>query len=87
MPESGTKPDLSQEPAVFEYIHESMRYENDGSGTREIRSRIRVQSTAGLSIAGQLMFEYNAVDEQINVRSVRVLKKDGSIVTAGPEAV
>jgi hypothetical protein len=87
MPESGTKPDLSQEPAVFEYIHESMRYENDGSGTREIRSRIRVQSTAGLSIAGQLVFEYNAVDEQINVRSVRVLKKDGSIVTAGPEAV
>ncbi len=85
--DSKAKADFSQEPAVCEYIHESMRYENDGSGTRELRSRIRVQTTAGLSIAGQLVFEYNAVDEQIDVRSVRVLKPDGSIVTAGPEAV
>jgi tetratricopeptide (TPR) repeat protein len=64
-----------------------MRYENDGSGIREVRSRIRVQTQAGLSIAGQLVFEYNAFDEQMDVRSVRVVKKDGSIVTAGPEAV
>jgi Domain of Unknown Function with PDB structure (DUF3857) len=64
-----------------------MRYENDGSGTREVRSRIRVQTTAGLTVAGQLVFQYNATDEQINVRSVRILNKDGSIVTAGPEAV
>jgi tetratricopeptide (TPR) repeat protein len=82
-----TKKDFSQEPAVFEYIHESMRYENDGSGTREIRSRIRVQTQAGLSVGGQLVFGYNAADERIDVKSVRVLKMDGSIVTAGPEAV
>jgi len=85
--EPETKPDYSQEPAVFEYIHESMRFENDGSGTRELRSRICVQTAAGLSIAGQLVFGYNALDEQINVRSVRVLKKDGTIVTAGPQDV
>ncbi len=64
-----------------------MRYENDGSGTRELRSKIRVQSQAGLSIGGQLVFDYNALDEQIEVRSIRVLKKDGSVVTAGLEAV
>jgi tetratricopeptide (TPR) repeat protein len=82
-----TKTDFSQEPVVFDYIHESMRYENDGSGIREVRSRIRVQTQAGLSFAGQLVFEYNAFNEQIDVRNVRVVKKDGSIVTAGPEAV
>lgn len=81
------KPDFSQEPAVYEYMHVSMRYENDGSGTREVRSRIRVQTPAGLTVAGQLMFEYNAVDEQVDIKSVRVLKSDGSVVTAGPEAV
>jgi tetratricopeptide (TPR) repeat protein len=84
---SEAKPDFSQEPVVYESIHESMRYENDGSGTRELSSRVRVQSTAGLSIAGQLVFEYNALDEELEVKSVRVLKKDGSIVTAGPESV
>ena len=85
--EVDTKPDFSQEPVVFEYIHESMRYESDGSGVAETQSRIRVQTTAGLNFAGQLAFSYNASDEQTEVRSVRVLKKDGSTVTTGPEAV
>jgi Domain of Unknown Function with PDB structure (DUF3857)/Transglutaminase-like superfamily len=84
---SQTKPDFTQEPVVFESVHESIRYENDGSGTRELKSRIRVQTPAGLNIAGQLVFDYNAADEQLEVRSVRVLKSDGSIVAAGPEAV
>jgi tetratricopeptide (TPR) repeat protein len=85
--DSASKPDFSQQPAIVEYIHVSMRYENDGSGTRETRSRIRVQSPAGLTAAGQLVFEYNAIDEQVEIKSVRVLKADGSAVTAGPEAV
>lgn len=54
--------DFSQEPVVVEYIHEFMRYENDGSGTRELKSRIRVQTNAGLTAAGQLVFQYNALD-------------------------
>jgi tetratricopeptide (TPR) repeat protein len=84
---SETKPDFSQEPTILDYIHESMRYENDGSGTRELRSRIRIQTTAGLNAAGQLVFQYNALDEEINVRSVRVFRKDGTIAVIGPEAV
>jgi tetratricopeptide (TPR) repeat protein len=85
--DSNVKPDFSQEPAIYEYIHVSMRYENDGSGTREIRSRIRVQTAAGLTAGGQLVFQYNAVDEQVEIKSVRVLKPDGSVVTAGPDSV
>jgi hypothetical protein len=81
--ESKTTKDFSGEPAVIEYIRESMRYENDGSGVRELRSRIRVQTDAGLSQAGQLVFHYNALDEQMSVRSVRVLKKDGSVIIVG----
>jgi tetratricopeptide (TPR) repeat protein len=72
---------------VYEFIHALMRYENDGSGTREVRARMRVQTPAGLNSAGQLIFQYNAIDEQVEIRSVRVLKLDGNVVAAGPETV
>ena len=84
---SQTRTDFSQEPAIYEYLRASMRYENDGSGTREIRARIRVQTKAGLNVAGQLVFDYNAVDEQLDAPSVRVIKRDGGVVTVGPEAI
>ncbi|MGB8849963.1 MAG: DUF3857 domain-containing protein, partial [Candidatus Acidiferrales bacterium] len=63
-----------------------MRYENDGTGTREMRARLRVQTQAGLA-SGQLIFPYNALNEQMEIRSVKVLKPDGSVVTAGADAV
>jgi tetratricopeptide (TPR) repeat protein len=64
-----------------------MRYESDGSGSREVRSRIRIQSPAGLALGGQLVFEYTAFDEQVEIRSIRVLKPDGATITVGPDAV
>src|ERR1700734_519275 len=76
------KQEFSQEPWIYEYRHAAMRYEDDGSGTREVQARVRVQTPAGLNSAGQLVFEYNALDEQVEIRSVRVLKPDGTIVTA-----
>jgi len=79
--------DPSQQPAIYEFRHGSMRYENDGSGVREVVGRIRVQTAAGLNIAGQLVFSYTAVDEEVEVRSVKVFKPDGSVIIAGPEAV
>jgi Domain of Unknown Function with PDB structure (DUF3857) len=85
--DSNVRPDFSQEPAIYESIHVLMRYENDGPGTRKIGSRIRVQTAAGLTAGGQLIFQYNAADEQVEIKSVRVLKPDGSVVTAGPDSV
>jgi TonB family protein len=79
--------DSSQEPVVYEYIHQNLRYENDGSGRRETHGKIRVQTSAGLARAGQLVFEYNAANEKIEISSVRVEKPDGTIVNAGPESV
>jgi hypothetical protein len=40
-----------------------------------------------LNSAGQLIFQYNAVAEQVEIRSVRVHKSDGNVVAAGPETV
>ena len=63
------------------------RYENDGAGVREISARMRIQTPAGLSKAGQLVFDYNAANEKIEIRSVKVTKPNGSVITAGPSAV
>jgi tetratricopeptide (TPR) repeat protein len=86
-PNSKPVTDPSQQPAIYEFRHASMRYENDGSGVRELIGRLRVQTAAGLASAGQLVFNYTAVDEDVEVRSVRVFKTDGSVIVAGPEAV
>jgi cytochrome c-type biogenesis protein CcmH/NrfG/transglutaminase-like putative cysteine protease len=64
-----------------------MRYENDGTGMREMHARVRVQSELGLRKVGQLVFDYNAANERLEIRSVRVIKSDGTIVTAGPESI
>jgi tetratricopeptide (TPR) repeat protein len=85
--DAAAKQDFSQEPFVYEYLRAAMRYENDGSGTREVRARVRVQTPAGLNSAGQLIFQYSSVNEQVEIRSVRVLKSDGNVVAAGPETV
>ncbi len=88
-PQETAKPpsDFSQEPLVFEYLRTVMRYENDGTGTRETVAKIHVQSSAGLTKAGQLIFDYNASNETVEIRSVLVRKPDGSVVTAGADAV
>ncbi len=64
-----------------------MRYENNGNGFQETRARIRVQTSAGIAYAGQLVFSYNADNETVEIRNVRVLKPDGSSIMTGPENV
>ena len=79
--------DYSQEPLVYETLHASMRYEDDGTGVREVRARLRVQTALGLQKAGQLIFDYNAANEKVEIRSVRVIRTDNTTASAGPEAV
>jgi TonB family protein len=87
MLQSSSGQDFSQEPFVYQTIHTTMRYENDGNGSREIHARILVQNQAGLAHAGQLLFDYNSENETVEIREVRVLKPDGSILVTGPENI
>lgn len=79
--------DFAQEPVVYESVETSMRYENDGSGLRETKARIHVQTDAGLREAGQLIFSYNAENEAVEIRSVRVIKPDGTSIATGAENI
>jgi tetratricopeptide (TPR) repeat protein len=80
-------PDHSQESYVVEKLRTSYRFENNGTGRREIYARIRVQSEAGVEQWGQLVWGYNSANERIEVPYVRVLKADGRSVTASPDAI
>jgi Flp pilus assembly protein TadD len=81
------KPDYSKEPFVIERLRTQFRFENDGTGRKEVSVRVRVQTEAGMQEWGQLKFRYNSANERVEIPYVRVLKQDGSIVTAGPDAV
>jgi tetratricopeptide (TPR) repeat protein/transglutaminase-like putative cysteine protease len=76
-----------QEPFVIEKYSTTARYENDGTGERDLNVQILVQSDAGVQQLGELVFGYNSANEQMDVHYVRVRKADGTFVHAGPEAV
>ena len=77
----------ANETLVYEKIRGVMRYESDGTGTKESFARIRVQTNTGVQRIGQIVFSYTAANETLQVKSARVIKPDGSVVTARPEDV
>ena len=79
--------DHSQEAYVVEKFRMSYRFENDGTGKRELYARIKVQSDAGVQQWGQLVVGYNSVNERVEIPFVRVLNPDGSKVSASADAV
>src|SRR5579863_4850982 len=79
--------DYSEEGFVIEYLHARYRFESDGTGSRELTARVRVQSEAGVQQWGQLQVGYNAANERVEIPYVRVLKTDGTVVKAGDDAV
>jgi Flp pilus assembly protein TadD len=82
-----SSPDYTQEPFLIEKYYSTARFENDGTGERDLDVRIRIQSEAGLQALGELVFGYSDANEKMDVRSVVVHKADGTSVTAGPDAV
>jgi len=80
-------PDYSQQAFVVEKMRNGYRFESDGTGKRELYARIKIQSEAGVEQWGQLVLGYSSANERVDIPYVRVLKADGSIVTASPDAV
>ena len=80
-------PDYSQEGYVIEKFYTKYHFENDGTGTRELYARIRVQSEAGVEQWGEVVLGYNSANERLEIPYVRVIKADGSTVAAQPDAI
>jgi TonB family protein len=79
--------DTSQEPVIYEKVRGVIRYGDDGRGTKEASARIRVQTYTGIQKAGQLVFQYKGANERVEVKSLKVIKPDGTVITAGRDAV
>jgi tetratricopeptide (TPR) repeat protein len=79
--------DYSREGFVVEQYRSVCRFENDGTGRKETIARIRVQSEAGVQQWGQIQVGYNSANERVEIVYVRVVKADGTVVTAGDDAV
>jgi tetratricopeptide (TPR) repeat protein len=75
-------PDYSNEPVVIEKFLTTVRFEDDGTGEREQQLRARVQNQTGVQQLSELIFPYNESNEQVELRHLRVEKKDGTIATA-----
>src|SRR5580765_8132964 len=79
--------DYSQEGFVIEQVRTLFHFESDGTGRKETIARVRVQSEAGVEQWGQVVIGYSSANERVEIPYVRVLKKDGTVVTAPGDAV
>src|SRR5512146_257902 len=74
------KADNSQQAIILEQADNRLVFQNDGTGTRESRERIRVQSEAGVHALAVLSFAYSTSNETLDVDYVRVRKPDGTVI-------
>ncbi len=81
------KKDYSPEAFVIEKVYSRLRFESDGTGRKETTARVRVQSEAGVEQWGQVVIGYNSANERVEIPYVRVLKKDGTVITAPSDSV
>jgi tetratricopeptide (TPR) repeat protein len=82
---SDSKTDHSQEAFVIEQFSCREKFENDGTSSQEVASRVRVQSEAGVHQFGVLNFSYASGTGTFEIAYVRVRKADGSVVETPSE--
>lgn len=68
------------EPFLIERHYVTVRFENDGTETRELSTRVRIQTDAGAKQFRQLAFSFVSPNEDASVRSITVHKRGGGLV-------
>ena len=77
---SSKPPDIAKEALVYDKISTRIRMEADGTGARETTAKLRVLADAGVKQMAVLTFTYTALNQQVDIGYVRVIKPDGSVV-------
>jgi tetratricopeptide (TPR) repeat protein len=78
---------FAKETFVMERYHVRYRFEKDGTGTRDLTVRVKVQSEGGVERFGQLVLGYSSANERMELVYLKVHKPDGKIVEARQDAV
>ncbi len=67
---------------MIQELKSHVRFDNDGTGYREMEMRVLVNSALGVQQWGQLVVGYSEDNEQVDIPYVRVIKPDKSVITA-----
>jgi tetratricopeptide (TPR) repeat protein len=81
------KSDFSKEGVVIEQHTTHVDFNNDGTAKRQQKTRVRVQSEAGVQQYGVLSFPYQDFVEHLAIDYVRVLKPDGTVIVTPPDLI
>lgn len=81
------KPDYSKEPFVEEDDSEKIAFQSDGTSTREMYFRVRIQSDAGVQKYSVITFPYESATQTVDIDYVRVRKPDNTVVLTPADAV
>jgi tetratricopeptide (TPR) repeat protein len=76
----------SREVISVERYVTSVRFENDGTGERDLSVRMRIQNAIGAQQLRALSFDYDSASEKMALGYLRVRKPDGSVVNAPASA-
>jgi len=76
--------DYADDPYVFLLDDGVVRLEADGRGTRTYRQVVQILTQDGVEDWGELSFSYSGSREKLTVNWVRVLRPDGTVVSAQP---
>lgn len=72
----------SPDPVSVDQYVTSMRFENDGTGERDLTVRMRIENIVGAQQLRALSFNYDSATEKMALDYLRVRKPDGAVVNA-----
>ena len=78
--------DYSQQAVVVEKLASTIRFEADGTSTRDEHTRIRIQTEAAVQQLGQLVLNYNSESERFVFKG-KVIKPDHTEVEITESAI
>src|SRR6516165_1744390 len=76
--------DYSQEAVVVEESRTFLKFDDDGTGRRDVYMRVRTQSEAGVRNSVKLVLGQTSSNERPNIAFMREHKPAGMIVAAAP---
>jgi len=76
--------DYPDEPFVYLLDDGVVRFDADGRGRRTYRQVVQILNQDGVESWGELSFNYSGSREKLTVNWARVLKPDGTVVSAQP---
>jgi hypothetical protein len=67
-------------PSEFELLLTRYRFENDGTGQKEVIAKIRILNEMGAKQQAEQTFEYHPLSQKLRIPYARVKKRDGTVV-------